>query len=60
MKTHGGSIRVYIKKEKNIKVENNVKNLVKEEKRLGIRNIKINKELEKKVKKLETKEEKIK
>ena len=36
--THGGSIRVYIKQGKKIKVENNVKKLIKEEENFGIKN----------------------
>ena len=36
--THGGSIRVYIKQGKKIKVENNVKLLIKEEENFGIKN----------------------
>jgi nucleoside-diphosphate-sugar epimerase/quercetin dioxygenase-like cupin family protein len=36
--THGGSIRVYIKKSKKIKIENSVKNLIKEEENFGIKN----------------------
>ena len=35
--THGGSIRVYIKQGKKIKVENNVKKLIKEEENFGIK-----------------------
>ncbi len=36
IKTHGGSIRVYIKKGKKIKIENSVKELIKEEENFGI------------------------
>jgi len=35
--THGGSIRVYIKKGKKIKIENSVKELIKEETNFGIK-----------------------
>jgi len=35
--THGGSIRVYIKKGKKIKIEKNVKKLIKEEENFGIK-----------------------
>ena len=35
--THGGSIRVYIKKGKKVKIENNVKELIKEEEKFGIK-----------------------
>ena len=38
--THGGSIRIYVKKGKNIKIEKNVKDLVKEEENFGIKNFK--------------------
>ena len=38
--THGGSIRIYIKKGKNIKIENNVKELIKEEVKFGIKDFK--------------------
>jgi len=38
--THGGSIRVYVKKGKKIKVENNVKYLLKEEENFGIKKYK--------------------
>ena len=38
--THGGSIRIYIKKGKKIKIENNVKVLLKEEETFGIKKYK--------------------
>ena len=38
--THGGSIRIYIKKDKNAKIEKSVKNMLKEEERFGIKNFK--------------------
>ncbi len=38
--THGGSIRVYIKKDKKTKVEASVKKMLKEEKNFGIKNLK--------------------
>ena len=38
--THGGSIRVYIKKNKKVKIENSVKSLLKEEDEFGIRDYK--------------------
>ena len=38
--THGGSIRVYIKKDKNVKIEKNVKELLKEEEKFGIKKFK--------------------
>jgi len=37
VKTHGGSIRIYIKKDKKTKIENSVKDLIKEEERFGIK-----------------------
>ncbi len=38
--THGGSIRVYIKKDKKVKVETSVKKILKEEESFGIKNFK--------------------
>ena len=38
--THGGSLRIYIKKNKKIKIENNVKKLINEEETFGIKDIK--------------------
>ena len=38
--THGGSIRVYIKKDKNIKIEQSVKKMLKEEEIFGIKKFK--------------------
>ncbi len=38
--THGGSIRVYIKKNKKIKIESSVKALIKEEEKFGIKKYK--------------------
>tara|TARA_Y100001970_G_scaffold40779_1_gene50292 strand:- start:814 stop:3357 length:2544 start_codon:yes stop_codon:yes gene_type:complete len=35
--THGGSLRIYISKKNKIKIENNVKNLIKEEEKFGIK-----------------------
>ncbi len=35
--THGGSIRVYIKKDKNIKIEDSVKKMLKDEEKFGIK-----------------------
>ena len=40
IKTHGGSIRIYIKKDKNIKIENSVKKLIYEEEKYGIKHFK--------------------
>ena len=47
--THGGSLRIYIKKDKKTKIENNVKTLVKEEEKFGIKNFKTYLEFGKKV-----------
>jgi len=38
--THGGSLRVYIKKGKKVKIESNVKTLLKEEEIFGMKNFK--------------------
>ncbi|MDA9084592.1 NAD-dependent epimerase/dehydratase family protein [Candidatus Pelagibacter sp.] len=38
--THGGSIRVYIKKDKNIKIEKSVKEIIREEEDFGIKDFK--------------------
>jgi nucleoside-diphosphate-sugar epimerase/quercetin dioxygenase-like cupin family protein len=38
--THGGSIRIYIKKNKKIKIESSVKALIKEEEKFGIKKYK--------------------
>ena len=35
--THGGSIRVYIKKDKKVKIDNSVKKMLKEEEKFGIK-----------------------
>jgi len=40
IKTHGGSIRVYIKKDKKIKIDNSVKELIKVEEKFGIKKYK--------------------
>jgi nucleoside-diphosphate-sugar epimerase len=50
--THGGSIRVYIKKDKNIKIGKNVKELIKEEEKFGIKNFKTYQDFAKKVYKI--------
>ncbi len=50
--THGGSIRVYIKKGKKIKIENSVKELVKQEEKFGINKYKTYQEFAKKVYKI--------
>ena len=38
--THGGSIRIYIKKDKKVKIESSVKKMLKEEEDFGIKNFK--------------------
>ena len=38
--THGGSIRIYIKKDKNVKIEKSVKELIKTEEKFGIKEFK--------------------
>tara|TARA_Y100000591_G_scaffold327022_1_gene350726 strand:- start:58 stop:2604 length:2547 start_codon:yes stop_codon:yes gene_type:complete len=38
--THGGSLRVYIKKDKNIKIQKSVKDLINEEEKFGIKKFK--------------------
>ncbi len=37
IKTHGGSLRVYIKKDKNTKIENSVKKILRDEEKFGIK-----------------------
>ena len=38
--THGGSIRIYVKKDKKVKIESSVKKMLKEEEDFGIKNFK--------------------
>ena len=47
--THGGSLRIYIKKNKKIKIENNVKKLINEEEIFGIKDFKTYQEFGEKV-----------
>ena len=47
--THGGSIRIYIKKGSKIKIENSVKILLKEEEKFGIKKIQTYKDFAKKI-----------
>ena len=47
--THGGSIRIFIKKDKGAKVENNVNQMLKEEENFGIKKFKKYKDFGKKV-----------
>ena len=50
--THGGSIRIYIKKDKNIKIGKSVKEIIKEEEDFGIKSFKTYKDFGKKVYKI--------
>ena len=50
--THGGSIRIYIKKGKKIKIENNVKTFLREEEIFGIKKFKTYQEFGEKINKL--------
>ena len=47
--THGGSIRIYIKKDRNIKIGKSVKEIIKEEEDFGIKSFKTYKDFGKKV-----------
>ena len=38
IKTHGGSLRIYLKKDPKVKIENNVNKLLNEEEKFGIKN----------------------
>ncbi len=50
--THGGSIRIYIKKDKKIKIDNSVKKMLKEEQKFGIKKFKTYQDFGKKVYKI--------
>ena len=50
--THGGSIRVYIKKDKKVKIEKSVKKMLKDEEDFGIKNFKTYREFGEKVYKI--------
>ena len=50
--THGGSIRIYIKKGKKINIENSVKKMLREEEKFGIKKFKTYQEFGKKVYKI--------
>ncbi len=50
--THGGSIRIYVKKDIKVKIENSVKNMLKEEVKFGIKKFKTYQEFGKKVYKI--------
>ena len=47
--THGGSIRIYVKKDKKIKIDSSVKKILKEEENFGIKNFETYKKFGKKV-----------
>ncbi len=50
--THGGSIRVYVKKDKKVKIDKSVKQILKEEENFGIKEFKTYKEFGNKVYKI--------
>ena len=50
--THGGSIRVYVKKDKKVKIDKSVKQILKEEENFGIKKFKTYKEFGNKVYKI--------
>ncbi len=50
--THGGSLRVYIKKDKKVKIENSVKKMLKDEEKFGIKKFKTYQDFGKKVYKI--------
>ena len=50
--THGGSIRIYIKKDKKIKIEKSVKQMLKEEEKFGIKKFETYKKFGEKVYKI--------
>ena len=50
--THGGSLRVYIKKDMNVKIENSVTKMLKTEENFGLKNFKTYKEFGEKVYKI--------
>jgi 2-polyprenyl-3-methyl-5-hydroxy-6-metoxy-1,4-benzoquinol methylase len=52
IKTHGGSIRIFLKKDKNVKIEKSVKTLLNEEEKFGIKNFKTYQEFGNKVYKI--------
>ena len=50
--THGGSLRIYISKNKKINIKNNIKKILNEEEAFGIKNFKVYKEFGEKVYKI--------
>ena len=68
--THGGSLRIYVKKDRNSKIDKSIKNLLEEEEKFGIKNYKtyemfsekiyqIQKNVKKNIKKLKSNGKKI-
>tara|TARA_B100001996_G_scaffold382632_1_gene375007 strand:- start:179 stop:2725 length:2547 start_codon:yes stop_codon:yes gene_type:complete len=47
--THGGSIRIYVSKNKSIKIQNSVKKILKEEEKFGIKKFQTYKKFEEKI-----------
>jgi len=47
--THGGSLRIYISKNKKVKIHNSVKDILKEEDKFGVKNFQTYKNFEKKI-----------
>ena len=52
VETHGGSIRIYINKDKKVKIESSVKKMIKEEENFGIKKFKTYQDFGKKVYKI--------
>ena len=50
--THGGSLRIYVKKGKKVKIENSVKQMLKEEEKFGIKKFKTYKDFGEKIYKI--------
>ena len=50
--THGGSLRIYVKKDKKVKIESSVKKMLKDEEKFGIKKYKTYQEFGKKVYKI--------
>tara|TARA_X000001036_G_scaffold422159_1_gene444766 strand:+ start:1788 stop:4331 length:2544 start_codon:yes stop_codon:yes gene_type:complete len=50
--THGGSLRIYIKKDRRVKIENSVKSMLKDEDKFGIKKFKTYQDFGKKVYKI--------
>ncbi|MDA8822412.1 NAD-dependent epimerase/dehydratase family protein [Candidatus Pelagibacter bacterium] len=52
VETHGGSLRIYVKKDKKVKIESSVKNMLKDEEKFGIKKYKTYQEFGTKVYKI--------